>query len=211
MKILNNCTKLNMGLIGLATSAIMLVSPQSSKAQNTVNTQPKCDTFERTTEITPEGTDNKSILFNAPSAEIEIQGEPRTAKIVVDLSTNVLYKYDEFGNAEKAYLIASGKKRTPTHAGIRVVSHTESYPYKSAPASTKRRREPWLYGPKIIILDKLNPETGEKSQTGEFIHGNNNPDSIGKYASLGCMRMDNEVIKELSTEVKRGDIVIIKK
>ncbi len=200
-----------MGLIGLATSAIMLVSPQSSKAQNTVNTQPKCDTFERTTEITPEGTDNKSILFNAPSAEIEIQGEPRTAKIVVDLSTNVLYKYDEFGNAEKAYLIASGKKRTPTHAGIRVVSHTESYPYKSAPASTKRRREPWLYGPKIIILDKLNPETGEKSQTGEFIHGNNNPDSIGKYASLGCMRMDNEVIKELSTEVKRGDIVIIKK
>ena len=211
MKILGSNTKLNMGLVGLITSAVMLTQ-NPTKAQTSVFLeQQKIDTFEKTTEITPKGTDDKTILLNAPSADVEIKGEKRTAKIVVDLSTNVLYKYDEFGNAQKAYLIASGKKKTPTDVGIRIVSHTEKYPYKSAPETTRRHKEPWLYGPRAIILDKLDPETGKRSQCGEFIHGNNNPKSIGKYASLGCMRMDNEVIKELAAEVKRGDIVIITK
>ncbi len=49
------------------------------------------------------------------------------------------------------------------------------------------------------------------SQTGQFIHGNNDISSLGKYASLGCIRMDNEVIKKLAKEVKRGDIVVIRK
>ena len=43
-----------------------------------------------------------------------------------------------------------------------------------------------------------------------LLHGNSNKSSLGKYASLGCIRMDNEVIKQLSKEVKRGDIIIIK-
>ncbi len=57
---------------------------------------------------------------------------------------------------------------------------------------------------------KVDPETGKLSTTGEFIHGTNRPESIGQYVSLGCMRMDNETIKQLASEVKRGDIVIIK-
>ena len=47
--------------------------------------------------------------------------------------------------------------------------------------------------------------------TGQFIHGNNDVTSIGKRASKGCIRMDNEVIKYLASIVKRGDFVIIKK
>ena len=65
--------------------------------------------------------------------------------------------------------------------------------------------------PKIICLQKVDPETGTRSSTGEFIHGNNNPASLGKYASLGCIRMDNDVIRELAANVKRGDIVVITK
>ena len=166
------------------------------------------DTFERT--VPPQGTTDKDILMLAPNPEIKIKGEDKKAKIVVDLSTNTLYKYNDEGKAESAYLIASGKPRTPTDKGIRIVSHVETYPYRTAPAKTKRRNNPSAYGPKAIILNKLNPKTGEQSQTGEFIHGNNNKSSIGKYVSLVCKRMDNEVIKQLAKEVKRGDIVIIK-
>ena len=46
---------------------------------------------------------------------------------------------------------------------------------------------------------------------GEFIHGNNDSTSIGKKVSMGCIRMDNNVIKYLSGVVKRGDFVVIKK
>ena len=110
-----------------------------------------------------------------------------------------------------AYLIASGKKSTPTDTGIRIVSNIERWPYKTAGLATKRRKNPNDYGPRALILRKIDPKTGETAPTGEFIHGNNNRKSLGKYASKGCMRMDNTVIKEMATLVKKGDIVIIKR
>jgi len=149
-------------------------------------------------------------IKNAPSPYIKINGEHKNAIFVVDISQNVLYEYDRAGNAVAQYPVATGKKSTPTHTGIRRVSHVETFPFKGAPPRSKRRRHPRAYGPKIIILDRLNPETGEISSIGEFIHGNNDISSIGTYASNGCIRMDNEVIKYLSEQVKRGDIVIIK-
>lgn len=158
----------------------------------------------------PEGTSEKDVLAGAPKPNVKIQGQMKTAKFVVDLSKNVLYKYNIQGKPEMAYMIASGKPSTPTSKGVRVVTHTETYPYRTAPAHTKRRRNPSAYGPKIILLNKLDPNTGEQSEIGEFIHGNNNFDSLGRYVSHGCMRMDNEVIKQLAAEAKRGDIVIIK-
>ena len=191
-----------------ATAGGLIIGSGSAKAYKPQIPE-KQDVFERTITVPPEGTSNDSVLLFAPDPEVYITGDLKTAKIVVDLSKNILYKYNDNGKAEKAYLVASGKKNTPTDAGVRIVSHVEKYPYKTAPASTKRRRQPWNYGPNAIILNKLDTETGEQSQTGEFIHGNNNPASIGKYASLGCIRMDNEVIKELSKQVKRGDVVII--
>lgn len=158
----------------------------------------------------PEGTSEKDVLAGAPQPNVKIKGQMKTAKFVVDLSKNVLYKYNIQGKPEMAYMIASGKPGTPTSKGVRVVTHTETYPYRTAPAHTKRRRNPSAYGPKIILLNKLDPNTGEISDIGEFIHGNNNFDSLGRYVSHGCMRMDNEVIKQLAAETKRGDIVIIK-
>lgn len=160
--------------------------------------------------ITPSGCKEPSVLIAAPNPSIKILGKNKIATFVVDLSSNVLYHYDKEGNATAAYLIASGKKSTPTHKGIRIVTHVETYPYKSAPPASKRRKHPRDYGPKIIVLKALDPKTGEKTPTGEFIHGNRNQNSLGKYASKGCMRMDNEVIKELATQAKSGDIVIIK-
>lgn len=159
--------------------------------------------------IPPSGTTSQKFLSQAPSPDVKVCGVNKKAKIVVDISKNVLYTYDESGTPTCAYLIASGKKSTPTHTGVRAVSHVETYPYRTSPYNTKRRRNPKAYGPKIIILDILDTKTGENSQIGEFIHGNNDEESIGKYASKGCMRMDNEVIRELSANAKRGDIVLI--
>lgn len=190
--------------IGIASVALTSAVMFSQQAFSRTKTEP--DTFEYF--VTPKGVSDKSELKNAPSPIVTIKGEKHNARIVVDLSTNILYKYNEFGVAENAYKVASGKKSTPTDKGVRIVSHIETYPYKTA-YGTKRKKNPRAYGPKILILMKLNPKTGEQTQTGEFIHGNNNVNSLGKYASNGCVRMDNEIIKQLAQEIKAGDIVII--
>ena len=187
------------------------MSPTFANIQSSAKNN-NADTFELlTNDIPPSGTSDKAVLLGAPNPHVNIAGERKTAAIVVDISKNVLYHYDGDGKPLAAYLIASGKKSTPTHTGVRYVSHVETFPYSKAPARSKRRRNPRDYGPKIIILDKLDVETGERSSCGEFIHGNRNPESIGKYAFHGCMRMDNDVIRYLSKQVKSGDIVVIKR
>ncbi len=198
--------------LGISLTAGALLFSAPAVGSNSLEKTRQQDTFEycEKPSVPPSGTDSISVLRNAPSPKVKIEGKMKNAVIVVDVSQNVLYHYDEFGKPKMAYSVATGKKETPTHTGVRIVSHVETYPYKTAPASTKRRRNPRPYGPKAIILDKLNPETGERSNYGEFIHGNNDASSIGKYKSQGCIRMDNEVIKELSKHVKRGDIVLVK-
>lgn len=201
--------KKNIGI--LFTTGAVLLGGTAAASSNQLERIPAADNFTTVAHIPPSGTSSKKVLLGAPDPYVTIEGELKTATIVVDLSQNTLYKYDEFGNAEAAYLVASGKKSTPTSTGVRVVTHVETYPYRTAPRKAKRRRSPRDYGPKIICLETVNPKTGERGITGEFIHGNNNPSSIGKYASHGCIRMDNEVIKELAAQVKKGDIVLIQK
>ena len=200
----------NIRQIMLTMAVAGSITATAQAVKNNPETLQKDSFSTSTVNIPPTGTAEDSIMLCAPSPQIKIQGESKNARIVVKLSTNVLYKYNEDGKAVMAYRVASGKKTTPTKTGVRVVSHVESYPYKSAPENTRRYRKPWDYGPKIICLETLDPETGKKGSTGQFIHGNHNPASIGKYASLGCVRMDNEIIKALAEEVTRGDIVIIK-
>ena len=193
--------------LGLTLAAgTLAVAAPSVRAQSGSTTLKK-DTFELSVKVPATGTTGDSVLLYAPSPKVELAGEPKNAALVVDLSKNVLYQYDVNGKATCAYLVASGKKSAPTKEGLRIVTHVESYPYKSAPASTKRRRKPWDYGPRVICLDTIDHETGKRGRTGQFIHGNANPKSIGKHASLGCIRMDNEIIKKLAKEVKRGDLI----
>ena len=189
--------------------ALGLTIASNTLAQNPLVKEQQVDTFERTISVHPKGTSSSFILLNAPSPNVIIAGEEMKATLVVDVSTNVLYKYDEHGSATAAYLVATGKKSTPTSTGVRVVKNIETYPYRTASKNTKRYKNPIDYGPKALILEIVDPKTGKQTPTGEFIHGNNNPASLGKYASKGCIRMDNEVIKEIASFVKKGDIILI--
>ena len=158
-----------------------------------------------------EGSTDPEILAQAPSCDIMVQGQKKKATIVVDLENCRLYKYDKQGNPEIAYSIAKGAAETPTHTGIRQVSHVEVSPYKTAPATTIRHRNPKPYGKRVIVLNTVNPLTGEIGSIGEFIHGNGDNDtSMGKAVSGGCMRLPNVAVIELAKQVRRGDYVLIK-
>ena len=203
-----NISKITTKLFAVSAFAgVLTYGTVKSYSQSPIGT----DRVEISSKVPPEGSDAYKFLKFAPKPDIVYMGEQRKARFVVTLSDNRLYHYDDFGEPIKVYSVASGRPSSPTSTGVRMVSHVESYPYLTAPRSTKRRRSPKSYGPKIIILDKIDLETGEKSMIGEFIHGNNDSTSIGKKVSMGCIRMDNKVIKYLSGVVKRGDFVVIKK
>ncbi len=157
------------------------------------------------------GSTDFKYLKDAPSPELEIAGKKCFARIVVDLNKNLLYTYDSAGKAEKVFLVASGKASTPTKPAIKCIHRIETYPYSDA-YGTQRKKNPKDYGPKLLCLYHVNVNTGKSgSVNGQYIHGNNNASSIGKYASHGCVRMDNEAVTELAAEVKEGDLVVFKR
>jgi lipoprotein-anchoring transpeptidase ErfK/SrfK len=41
------------------------------------------------------------------------------------------------------------------------------------------------------------------------LHGTNNPDSIGRYVSNGCIRLQNETIESLYTQIPLGTKILI--
>ena len=153
-------------------------------------------------------------LVNAPNPLININGKNINAGIVVDVHSNKLYRYTPDGEIIDGYHVATGilgkNGKSITDTGIRQVDHIETYPYKSA-VGTKRKRNPKAYGPNVLYLTIVNPKTGEiLGSNGEFIHGNNNPASIGTHASHGCIRMDNDIIKKFAQEISPGTYVLIK-
>lgn len=90
------------------------------------------------------------------------------------------------GAVQKVYPIAVGKMLTQTPIGEFVIVN----------------RAPNPGGPYGVMWLSL-------SKSGYGIHGTNNPASIGKFVSKGCIRMYNENVLELASLVPNGTRVMI--
>jgi lipoprotein-anchoring transpeptidase ErfK/SrfK len=105
----------------------------------------------------------------------------------------------ENGSVVKVYGIATGAPATPSPAGtFRIVN---------------RLVDPTYYGGgKVIGPGAANP-LGNRwiglDQKSYGIHGTNQPSSVGRSASHGCMRMRRRDLEELFARVRVGDTVEI--
>lgn len=159
--------------------------------------------------IPPRGTTEYDVLVSAPSPQITVTGKTMSAKLVIDIRNNALYKYDKKGFPLKAYSVATGAYGTRTLPGLRIVTYKERFPYSGAPNS-KRALDPYSYGPYILFLNKVDPKTGRQCVMEQLLHGNGNEYSIGRKVSHGCIRTNNKVMREeLSKEVVRGDYILL--
>jgi lipoprotein-anchoring transpeptidase ErfK/SrfK len=105
--------------------------------------------------------------------------------IDVSTSKHQLRLYDD-NRLVKVYPIAVGKILTPTPSGTyRIVN--------------KQRNPPKKYG--VLWMGLSKPHYG--------IHGTNNPSSIGRNVSHGCIRLYNHDVLELSSRVPIGTRVVI--
>ena len=103
----------------------------------------------------------------------------------------------ENGRVVKIYSTAVGAPSSPTPTGT----------YKIV----QRIPNPTWYGPeKVVGPGKSNP-IGTRwmglSRKGYGIHGTNSPQSIGRNASHGCVRMRNRDVEDLFARVAVGDVV----
>ena len=121
--------------------ALSLSAAKTSAEMNTIfsknalkqeNTEIQGITLEKE-KVSPKGSTNPEHLKNAPEPIITIAGEKKFAAIVIDTKTNLLYKYNDKGQAEIVYSVATGKKSTPTRKGIKMIGYWNSYPVKFLP------------------------------------------------------------------------------
>lgn len=123
-----------------------------------------------------------------------------SGRIVVDLGARELVYY--VGDEERLRSpVAVGTARNPTPTGIFFVTDS---------VSIARSTGPW--GPHALGLsarsDTITEFNGGDGIIG--IHGTNRPGSIGQAASLGCVRLPNEMITLLHSMVPIGTPVEIK-
>ncbi|MFO0993704.1 MAG: L,D-transpeptidase [Hyphomicrobiales bacterium] len=127
--------------------------------------------------------------------------------IVIVSQTHNLYYILGGGRAVK-YRVATAKdgfEWSGTHKVSRKVEWPDWYPPEEM-----RQRRPEL--PEHMAGGPENPLGARAIYLGSSlyrIHGTNEPSSIGRPASSGCIRMLNEAVTELYTRVKVGDTVIV--
>jgi lipoprotein-anchoring transpeptidase ErfK/SrfK len=125
----------------------------------------------------------------------------------VDLSERELHVI-EGGSVVRTYGVAVGTRKHPTPTGRFRTGRIEWNPRWVPPPSEWARRLKARAGG-----DPRNPMQGVKiyfRAPWYFIHGTNDPASIGSAASHGCLRMRTEEAKELAREIsKRGSVSIV--
>jgi lipoprotein-anchoring transpeptidase ErfK/SrfK len=120
----------------------------------------------------------------APVNAYNLGSTPGYAKyVLVDKSDMMLY-FVRNGVVVQASPVAIGMPRTPTPLGT----------FRLGTYQKKRAGSPW--GVRRLPLQRK--VRGRWRATSYYIHGNNDPSSIGTWASHGCVRMYNADVLRLS-------------
>ncbi len=127
--------------------------------------------------------------------------------IVID--TNNTYLYYVLGNGRAIrYGVGVGREGF-TWSGVQSVSRKAEWPDWHPPAAMIAR-QPYL--PRFVAGGPGNPLGARAMYLGSSeyrIHGTNDPSTIGKFVSSGCIRMTNEDVIDLFRRVNVGAKVVV--
>jgi len=130
----------------------------------------------------------------AAPAEAE-DAEPQR-RIVVSIPDRKLALIED-GRVVKVYPTAVGRATSPTPSGTFTI--------------VQRISNPAWYGPGKVVAPGKNNPLGTRwlglNRKSYGIHGTNEPHSIGRNASHGCVRMRNRDVEDLFARVAVGDVV----
>ena len=147
---------------------------------------------------TPERLRRAVVAFNSGEA-------PGT--IVIDTGNTALYYVLGQGRAIR-YGVGVGREGF-TWSGVQTISRKAEWPDWHPPAEMVAR-QPYL--PRFMAGGPGNPLGARAMYLGSSqyrIHGTNDPSTIGKFVSCGCIRLTNEDVADLFSRVDVGTKVVV--
>lgn len=127
--------------------------------------------------------------------------------IVIDTGNTALYYVLGQGRAIR-YGVGVGREGF-TWSGVQTVSRKAEWPDWHPPAEMIAR-QPYL--PRFMAGGPGNPLGARAMYLGSSvyrIHGTNDPSTIGKFVSSGCIRLTNEDVTDLFSRVNVGTKVVV--
>ena len=151
---------------------------------------------------------SSAVRLSMHDVQPKVTPEAMGPTIVVNVDTNTLDLYDGF-RVEKTWDVATAKPGWITPNGEWTIYRKAENPTWYNPAL-----DSWGAGIPAVIPGGPGNPMGTRAlyitAPGLIrIHGTSSPDSIGRYASHGCIRMHNEQIEQLYELVPVGTEVII--
>ncbi len=130
-------------------------------------------------------------------ATLAAQGATNSQRRIVVSIPDCKLALVENGRVVKIYRVAVGAQISPSPSGEFKI--------------TQRLVERTYYAPGVVIPPGKDNPLGTRwlglNQKGYGIHGTNQPGSVGRRASHGCIRMRNRDMEELFELVRAGDVV----
>jgi lipoprotein-anchoring transpeptidase ErfK/SrfK len=156
----------------------------------------------------PAGQDEDSLLpQRLRRAVVNFDGSEAPGTIIIDTGNTVLY-YVLGGGRAIRYGVGVGRQGF-TWSGVQTIARKAEWPDWYPPAEMIAR-QPYL--PRFVAGGPGNPLGARAMYLGNSeyrIHGTNDPTTIGKFVSSGCIRMTNEDVIDLFKRVTIGSKVVV--
>ena len=181
-------------LLGYASNA---PTPFPSDNMMVAPAQP-ADDGDDSTAVVPERLKRAIVAFDSHEA-------PGT--VVIDTGNTYLYYVLGQGRAVR-YGVGVGREGF-TWSGVQTVTRKAEWPDWHPPAEMVAR-QPYL--PRFMAGGPGNPLGARAMYLGSSvyrIHGTNDPSTIGKFVSSGCIRLTNEDVADLFSRVTVGTKVVV--
>jgi lipoprotein-anchoring transpeptidase ErfK/SrfK len=203
-------------LSACAFAAALLTVPFAAQAQTLgyapmqSQAYPQDETYSQgyTTEAPEAATDEDAALPDRLRRQIVSfdRNEP-AGTIVIDTANTYLYLVLGNGRAMR-YGVGVGRQGF-TWSGVQNVTRKAEWPDWHPPAEMIAR-QPYL--PRFVAGGPGNPLGARAMYLGSSeyrIHGTNDPTTIGKFVSSGCIRLTNEDVTDLFNRVNVGAKVVV--
>jgi lipoprotein-anchoring transpeptidase ErfK/SrfK len=140
-------------------------------------------------------------------ANVALETREAPGTVIVDTGNTALYYVLGQGRAIR-YGVGVGREGF-TWSGVQTISRKAEWPDWHPPAQMIAR-QPYL--PRFMAGGPGNPLGARAMYLGSSdyrIHGTNDPTTIGKFVSSGCIRLTNEDVADLFSRVDVGTKVVV--
>jgi lipoprotein-anchoring transpeptidase ErfK/SrfK len=198
------------GLIVIASCLVLPILSGEARAQALGYAQgwPPSDSDNAVLAPTTEGNGNVGVVpERLRRAVVTFNTSEAPGTIVIDSANTVLYYVLGQGRAVR-YGVGVGREGF-TWSGVLTVSRKAEWPDWYPPAEMIAR-QPYL--PRFVAGGPGNPLGARAMYLGTSayrIHGTNDPSTIGKFVSSGCIRLTNEDVADLFDRVDIGTKVVV--